>query len=74
MTLICFQHPSYKGTTGPVLSCKTCCSLFVQHLKHQSAMEQAHAKTAAAATNAAAMDMAKAAPANHNFGFNPQMI
>lgn len=33
MNVICFRHPEYQGTTTPVLSCKTCCSLFIAAIK-----------------------------------------
>lgn len=37
MNLICFRHPDYDGTSSPVLSCKTCCSLFLAELKRRNA-------------------------------------
>lgn len=30
---ICIKHPKYRGNTSPVLSCSTCCSLYVQEIK-----------------------------------------
>jgi len=27
--IVCIKHPRYKGKGTPVLSCKTCCSLFI---------------------------------------------
>lgn len=31
--LICMSHPKYNGKDSPVLSCKTCCSIFIQLIK-----------------------------------------
>jgi hypothetical protein len=36
MNLICFRHPEYQGTSSPVLSCKTCCTIFLAVLKTQA--------------------------------------
>jgi hypothetical protein len=33
MSLICFKHPSYSGNSAPVLSCNTCCKIFVDEIK-----------------------------------------
>jgi len=33
--IYCFKHPSYDGNDSPVLSCKTCCGIFVATLKAQ---------------------------------------
>jgi hypothetical protein len=41
MNLICFSHPSYQGTSSPVLSCKTCCSIFLATLKRQTEAKSA---------------------------------
>jgi len=29
----CFQHPDYRGQDAPVISCKTCCHLFIKEVK-----------------------------------------
>ena len=31
--LICFKHKTYDGTSAPVISCKTCCSIFLKSVK-----------------------------------------
>lgn len=31
--IYCFQHPDYKGQDAPMISCKTCCHLFIQEVK-----------------------------------------
>jgi hypothetical protein len=36
-TLICFSHPTYKGKGSPLLSCKTCCGLFLAELRLKNA-------------------------------------
>lgn len=37
MNLRCFKHPSYVGSSAPVLSCNTCCKIFVEEIKaHQA--------------------------------------
>lgn len=37
MEVICISHPKYKGESPPVLSCKTCCGLFIAAIKARSA-------------------------------------
>jgi asparagine synthetase A len=31
--VICFRHPRYDGKERPVLSCKTCCAIFISTIK-----------------------------------------
>ena len=33
--IYCFRHPEYDGKDSPVLSCKTCCGIFVATLKSE---------------------------------------
>ena len=40
MKVICFKHPEYLGTSSPVLSCKTCCGIFVTEIKARNASGQ----------------------------------
>lgn len=35
--VFCFRHPQYDGSESPVLSCKTCCGIFVAAVKEQAA-------------------------------------
>jgi hypothetical protein len=35
--LICFNHPQYNGKDSPVLTCKTCCGIFVTSMKEKVA-------------------------------------
>lgn len=35
-SLVCFSHPQYKGVEAPVLSCKSCCAIFVAAVKQQA--------------------------------------
>lgn len=35
MSLICLRHPRYDGAERPVLSCTTCCTLFIARLKER---------------------------------------
>ena len=38
---ICIKHPKYNGKTSPVLSCSTCCSIYVQDIKEsKTAIDQ----------------------------------
>jgi len=30
------SHPKYNGKDSPVLSCKTCCGLFIQLIKQEN--------------------------------------
>ena len=39
--LYCFKHPQYRGDGAPVLSCKTCCGIFIALVKEQNAQAQA---------------------------------
>ena len=34
--LICLQHPKYTGKDSPVLSCKTCCGIFIGQIKEEN--------------------------------------
>jgi hypothetical protein len=78
MKVICFRHPDYVGSAAPVLSCKTCCSLFLAELKRQ------HAEKGAAPVNPSqwldekarqGREATTAKPeAKPNFGFNPSTI
>lgn len=36
----CFKHPEYRGEGTPVLSCKTCCGIFISLIKEQNASAQ----------------------------------
>lgn len=40
MKLVCIKHPKYDGNTSPVLSCKTCCGIFIGVIKERSASRQ----------------------------------
>jgi len=40
MNLICFTHSDYTGSENPVLSCKTCCQIFLAALKVHQAKKQ----------------------------------
>jgi len=31
--VICFRHPHYDGKDSPILTCKTCCGIFVTAMK-----------------------------------------
>ena len=39
--LRCFSHPKYQGEGSPVLTCKTCCGIFISLIKEQNATAQA---------------------------------
>jgi hypothetical protein len=36
MKVICIRHPKYSGKESPVLSCKTCCGIFIAEIKARS--------------------------------------
>lgn len=41
MSLICFKHRGYNGSTAPILSCNTCCKIFVEEIKaHHTRTEE----------------------------------
>jgi hypothetical protein len=31
--VLCFRHPQYTGQTSPDLSCRACCSIFIEAIK-----------------------------------------
>lgn len=31
--LICIKHPDYDGQASPVLSCKSCCKIYIAEIK-----------------------------------------
>ena len=73
MTVICFRHPDYDGTSSPVLSCKTCCGLFLAELKRQHAAKGGQAVD----TQTWLEDkkrQAREATSQTDFGFNPGSI
>jgi hypothetical protein len=37
--IICFRHPHYDGKESPVLTCKTCCGIFVTSMKEKMAQK-----------------------------------
>jgi len=32
-SISCIKHPQYDGKSSPILSCKTCCALFIHNIK-----------------------------------------
>ena len=38
--LVCFSHPKYEGQGAPLLSCKTCCSIYIGYIKELQAEQQ----------------------------------
>jgi len=78
-TIVCIKHPEYDGGNAPVLSCKTCCSLFLAELKNRQASEHGttdpqrwledKAREAREALRRANPDNAKT-----KFGFDPQSL
>ena len=47
--LICIRHPRYEGGHAPDLSCKTCCSIFIERIKTEQADRKARRAERAAA-------------------------
>jgi len=41
MSVVCFSHPKYRGVESPVLACKTCCTLYVEKIKGDNAINNA---------------------------------
>lgn len=39
MKLICLRHPKYTGIGSPDLSCKCCCSMFVNKIRLEQAKQ-----------------------------------
>ena len=83
MNLICFRHPDYKGASSPVLSCKTCCGLFLTELKRRNAAGNPmdttkwlaeKTKMAEDAIKEANRQEAAAKNSQVRFGFNPTTI
>lgn len=46
MNLICIRHPHYDGNSSPVLTCKTCCSLYIAAVKEKNGMSSPGQKPA----------------------------
>lgn len=44
MNLVCIRHPHYDGNTSPVLTCKTCCSLYIAVVKEKNGVSAAPQK------------------------------
>ena len=36
MKIICIKHPKYDVHSAPILSCKTCCNMFILSLKEEN--------------------------------------
>ena len=36
MNIVCIRHPHYTGSGSPVLTCKTCCSLYISVVKEKN--------------------------------------
>lgn len=36
MNIVCIRHPHYTGSSSPVLTCKTCCSLYISAVKEKN--------------------------------------
>lgn len=35
LNLACFRHRKYDGTQPPVLSCKTCCKMYIDTIREE---------------------------------------
>ena len=35
LNLACFRHREYDGTQPPVLSCKTCCKIYIDTIREE---------------------------------------
>ncbi len=44
--LVCLRHPRYDGQTPPELSCKICCSMYIQVIKRNQAAKRLDASSA----------------------------
>lgn len=38
----CIKHRDYTGQTAPVLSCKTCCSIYISAIKKMQLAQKQH--------------------------------
>lgn len=63
MKLICLRHPKYNGQGSPELSCKTCCTLYVEGVKARNRSEKAGSIASPGAELSKSEDKAKAAKA-----------
>ncbi len=77
--VVCIQHREYDGTTSPVLSCKTCCGIFIAQVKETNGKEasmdpakwlESKTREAERASSASTKKQAQ----QTNFGFNPDTI
>lgn len=82
MNLICFKHPGYSGNSAPVLSCNTCCKIFVDEIKAQNTRSTSDFKPAEwlrqkskEARDAVPVAEPKAMAVNEsNYNFRPETI
>ncbi len=44
--VVCLRHPHYDTRTPPELSCKTCCSMYIQEIKRNQAAKRSQETTA----------------------------
>lgn len=63
-SISCIKHPRYNGKTSPVLSCKTCCSLFIHNIKKTREEEQKTVETAKDAASATTQNQLAKAESN----------
>ena len=35
LNLVCFRHREYNGSEPPVLSCKTCCKIYIDSIRNE---------------------------------------
>ena len=73
--LICLQHPKYAGKESPVLSCKTCCGIFVSQIREDNlAADTEEAKREQRRQNVIKRRAAATSAAKGQIGFNPDLI
>ena len=71
--LICIKHPDYDSQNPPVLSCKTCCSMYIVGIKEKHSAIKPHFN--ASKWVAEQTTRAKAAHDVDDFtAFNPELI
>lgn len=73
--LICFRHPQYDGKDSPVLTCKTCCGIFVTAMKAK--LSQTEAEKSLKASGNLDNSFESSDPQNEErtvYGFNPSAL
>jgi hypothetical protein len=72
--VVCIKHREYDGSTSPVLSCKTCCGIFIAKVKELNGKDATDPAKWLESKSREAEVAAGRRNQQSNFGFNPDTI